>query len=245
MSTSLTWEWDNRCESRRAGWSESSSRRSWPNAWGVSRVSVTKWEDDDTIKITGENLYNLADALQCTAEWILDGVNPPSLVPGDRPRPVIPASDKVFVNRVSGIHVAAGSGAVIYDFEELDDSHSFRREWMQKEGLEPAHCKLVEVKGDSMFPTLNDGETIMVNTRERDPKHNRIYVLITEDGLRVKRLMQRSDKTWEIHSDNQAKHLYPTEPLVPLGRSPFGAAFAGTPAPCSPRHVNPACQLYL
>ncbi|MCM0866715.1 helix-turn-helix domain-containing protein, partial [Klebsiella pneumoniae] len=39
---------------------------------GVSRVSVTKWESGTT-KPDGENLHQLAVALQTTPEWILYG----------------------------------------------------------------------------------------------------------------------------------------------------------------------------
>jgi transcriptional regulator with XRE-family HTH domain len=39
---------------------------------GVSRVSVTKWESGTT-KPDGENLHQLAMALQTTPEWILYG----------------------------------------------------------------------------------------------------------------------------------------------------------------------------
>lgn len=39
---------------------------------GVSRVSVTKWENGTT-KPDGENLHQLAQALSTTPEWILYG----------------------------------------------------------------------------------------------------------------------------------------------------------------------------
>lgn len=118
---------------------------------------------------------------------------------------------KVYVRRVVGLRISAGTGELIHDFEEIDNRRAFDREWMQEEGLESAHCKLIDVKGDSMSPTLEDGETILVNTRERQKISGKVYALIGEDGIRVKRLLQRADNQWEIHSDNQMKHLYPTE----------------------------------
>ena len=137
-------------------------------------------------------------------------VPPPQSVREEAPN----YGNKVYVRRVVGLRVSAGSGEVIHDFEEVDNRRAFDREWMQEEGLEAAHCKLIDVKGDSMSPTLEDGETILVNTRDRAKVHNKIYALIGEDGIRVKRLLQRADRTWEIHSDNPMKHLYPTEPFI-------------------------------
>lgn len=121
---------------------------------------------------------------------------------------------KVYVRRVVGLRISAGTGEVIHDFEEVDNRRAFDREWMRDEGLDAAHCKLIDVKGDSMSPTLEDGETILVNTGDRTKVNNKVYALIGEDGIRVKRLLQRADRQWEIHSDNPMKHLYPTEPFI-------------------------------
>jgi len=39
---------------------------------GVSHVAVSQWEKDETVP-RGENLLRLAELLQCTAAWIIDG----------------------------------------------------------------------------------------------------------------------------------------------------------------------------
>ena len=39
---------------------------------GVSHVAVSQWEKDETLP-RGENLLRLAELLQCTAAWIIDG----------------------------------------------------------------------------------------------------------------------------------------------------------------------------
>lgn len=39
---------------------------------GVSHVAVSQWEKDETVP-RGENLLRLAEWLQCTAAWIIDG----------------------------------------------------------------------------------------------------------------------------------------------------------------------------
>lgn len=177
---------------------------------GVSRVAVTKWEDDDTIDLKGPNLLRLAEVLETTPDHIADGTPHEDPSRGQSSQGV----GKVYVSRISGVKIRAGTGEFIYDFEELDNSRAFDREWMRKEGLDPPHCKLIDVDGDSMSPTLENGETILINTRDRELRHNKIFALITDDGIRVKRVLRRADGQWEIHSDNTAKHLYPTEPFV-------------------------------
>ena len=61
---------------------------------GVSRVSVTKWENGTT-KPDGENLHQLAGVLQVTPEWILYGkgdadVDDIKLVPFLKPPTAVP-----------------------------------------------------------------------------------------------------------------------------------------------------------
>jgi len=130
-----------------------------------------------------------------------------------------PAADhepeKVFVSRIVGAKLSAGNGEVFYDYDQIDRSHSFRLDWMQHHGMKAENCKLWEASGESMWPTIENGELVLIHMRERDPIHAKVFALITEDGLRLKRLMRRSDGVWEIHSDNANKHLYPTETFVP------------------------------
>jgi SOS-response transcriptional repressor LexA len=42
------------------------------NSIGVSHVAVSQWEKEETVP-RGENLLRLAEWLQCTAAWIIDG----------------------------------------------------------------------------------------------------------------------------------------------------------------------------
>ena len=42
--------------------------------------------------------------------------------------------------------------------------------------------------GDSMSPTLDDGDQILVDTRETSPEREGIYVIRTDDVLNVKRV---------------------------------------------------------
>lgn len=122
-------------------------------------------------------------------------------------------TDKVLIRRITGAHLAAGDGEIAYDFEAVAD-RSFDAEWMRSRGLKAENCMLWTSRGDSMYPTIESGELVLVHLREREPMHAKVFALITEDGLRLKRLMRKSDNTWEIRSDNEDKRLYPTEPFV-------------------------------
>ena len=122
-------------------------------------------------------------------------------------------AEQVFVNRVKGARFAAGSGELVFEAEEIDKSHGFRRDYMQRRGLNPSRCKLFTVKGESMLPTLTDGAVVLVNMADREVVSGLVYALIVGDGLRVKRLFRRPDGVIEMRSDNPMQHMYPPEPI--------------------------------
>lgn len=56
--------------------------------------------------------------------------------------------------------------------------------------------------GDSMEPTFNDGDILLVDSGVPDVKVDGIYVLEANDRLYIKRVRQRMDGSFEISSDN-------------------------------------------
>ena len=112
------------------------------------------------------------------------------------------------------IGASAGPGA-INDAEALAGKIGFDEKWLRKQGLEPSKLSLIRVEGESMAPTLNDGDDIMVDksaatTRLRDG----IHVIRMDDVLMVKRLARGPAGRLSVLSDNPA---YPGWPDVDAG----------------------------
>lgn len=104
---------------------------------------------------------------------------------------------------------SAGPGAVASD-ERVTARLAFRQEWLRElTGGSPSGLSVITVTGDSMSPTLSDGDDILVDANDgADRLRDGIYVLRVEDMLNVKRLaMNPAGGGFEIHSDNPA---YPT-----------------------------------
>lgn len=110
--------------------------------------------------------------------------------------------DIVFIERVKA-KPRAGSGGLETDGEH-DGYYSFHSSFIaRKRGTEKT-MKIFEVAGDSMSPTLVDGDLIMINTGEIDVRSGYIYLLRMEDELMVKRLENRPGGILLIRSDNPA-----------------------------------------
>jgi SOS-response transcriptional repressor LexA len=104
--------------------------------------------------------------------------------------------------------LAAGAGAVNEEVGHTD-ALAFRRDWLRERAISPDQACLLTVTGDSMAPTLHDGDLVMIDRRRRDIRNRRVYALVDTDGTaRVKRLDVIPDRLLILTSDNPA---HPTE----------------------------------
>jgi hypothetical protein len=109
------------------------------------------------------------------------------------------------------VGASAGPGA-LNDVESLAGKIGFDEKWLRKIGVDPAHLSLIRVEGESMSPTLNDGDDIMVDRTAADgPLRDGIHVIRLDDALMVKRLAKGPGSRLSVMSDNPA---YPDWPDV-------------------------------
>ena len=112
---------------------------------------------------------------------------------------------------VSELAAAAGGGTVVDD-ERVTGRVKFRREWLARHGLAAGDCRVIQVLGESMEPTLVDGCSILVNQASRRRRVGRIFVVRTDDGLVVKRAGKDRADRWQLVSDSPNKQAWPTVP---------------------------------
>lgn len=80
----------------------------------------------------------------------------------------------------------------------------------------PENLALIECTGDSMEPTLHDGDELLVDTTANDIRSGAIYILRVAGALLAKRVQPRLDGTVMIISDNTR---YPPEVFQPSEES--------------------------
>jgi hypothetical protein len=132
-------------------------------------------------------------------EKLLGGIDTPAVKKGLRLIPQL------------AVGASAGPGA-INDAEALAGKIGFDEKWLRKQGLEPSKLSLIRVEGDSMAPTLNNGDDIMVdNNAATILLRDGIHVIRMDDVLMVKRLAKGPAGRLSVLSDNPA---YPDWPDV-------------------------------
>ncbi len=112
-----------------------------------------------------------------------------------------------------------GRGAL--ENQQIVDYVSFQTEWLQRAlNVDLRNLALVEVIGDSMSPTIDEGDLVLVDLREARFRHDGVYVLRTGSDLAVKRLQRQPDGELLIRSDNPAYESSTVKPddVALLGR---------------------------
>jgi len=100
------------------------------------------------------------------------------------------------------LQAGAGPGRLV-ESEQVVDFVSFKEDWVRNYLRVPRqNLALLDVKGDSMSPTMNDGDLILVDLRSSRLEDSAIYVIQFDDALLVKRIQRRFDGTVVIISDN-------------------------------------------
>ena len=117
-----------------------------------------------------------------------------------------------------GMEIAEGAGANPDD-ERVLGSFAFRDDWLRRHHLNPAQCRVIEVTGDSMEPTLQHRAVVLVDFQRTVRRHNKIFAVRAEDDPVVKRLRHADGKGWQLVSDNTAYKPVPwPEEAVVIGQ---------------------------
>lgn len=104
---------------------------------------------------------------------------------------------------VYDIEAAAGAGSVVEN-NEIANKLAFKKSWIRSSSNATADdLAVITVSGDSMNPTLYDGDHILVDMTLTSLNNDGIYVLRNDDMILVKRIsLNPVTKLCTIKSDN-------------------------------------------
>lgn len=98
---------------------------------------------------------------------------------------------------------SAGGGALNLDGPPVDHL-AFSKRWLSQNGISAGSSFLINVAGDSMEPSLYDGDLVMIDKRKTQVRSGRIYALRDGDALRIKRVELIPGTALILRSDNPA-----------------------------------------
>jgi phage repressor protein C with HTH and peptisase S24 domain len=168
-----------------------------------------------------DRLMPVASVLKVEVEWLIHGIGE---VEG--PPPFIENPDETFVAIAqAGVRPSMGGGSVVLEEQNASGrAYHFRKSWIKNDlKASPAQLRIMKVEGDSMEPTLMNGDTVLVDMARKSPNPPGIFVLDDGMGLVAKRLQHvpNSDPAAvRVISDNKRYPEYErmADEIVIVGR---------------------------
>jgi len=177
------------------------SRKKFVKGLGISEDTLINYENDETLPdiIFPQRLWDKYNKILTPEDlnWLLPGQNYETAPPDEYAR--VPLYD---------VHASAGGGAFVAE-EAVKDVLVFRKEWIANElRASVKDLAVIFVEGDSMTPTLNPGDILLVHKHNDEALKDGIYVIRLEDTLLVKRLQRLPGARLQVSSDNPAYSVF-------------------------------------
>ncbi len=91
---------------------------------------------------------------------------------------------------------------------EIQSTLAFKRNWLRSKGAKPEHLIVMYADGQSMQPTINHKDVLLVDRSKIEPVDSSVFVLTSREGAIVKRLVQAPLGQWILRSDNSDKDTH-------------------------------------
>ncbi|MBW2618508.1 MAG: helix-turn-helix domain-containing protein [Deltaproteobacteria bacterium] len=227
----------------------------------LSKATIQKYEGGQIPK--GLHLAALSRVLEITTDYLLFGegpmqrdllvrsvaqeaalsraaerpTQPPSVndAPSELVIPQIGTVDPACFDLVplAEAELSAGGGAFV--LSEADGApHAFRKDWLNRVATSPNNVVLLQIKGDSMEPTIIDGDIVLMDKGRQRIVDGYIFGLGVDETVMIKRLYLLPNGRIQIKSDSPSFDPFEMErgEMRVLGQIIWRA---GRPRPTPPR----------
>lgn len=173
----------------------------------VSVETARKWLSGESIPAT-KRIPSIADWLGVRGEWLLTGqgqMEAAGTAAGAVQMPPLAGRADVVDVPVMNAAGSMGGGLLAPEHDAIVDHMRLATEWIRRNLTavsRPANLAVLTAYGDSMTPTFNSGDMLLVDTGVADLKLDAVYVLDRDGELFIKRVQRRMDGALVIRSDN-------------------------------------------
>jgi len=168
----------------------------------ASPETVTNWRTGKT-RAPFDSIFKMTRTAGVSMGWLATGVHSQG---GSTPSSLF-----TFVRRFD-VELSAGGGTVTGDREM--QALAFRTDWLARHiGTAAESLSVVQARGDSMEPTIQDRALVLVDHSIRSIQDDGIYAFRMDDALFIKRVQTQMTGGVLLLSDNPA---YPSQPIDDL-----------------------------
>lgn len=144
-----------------------------------------------------DHLVRIREAFGVSIDWILTGSG--SKLINEMPK------DSFDYVPMAKAQISAGGGAFEQE-EGVKEYYSFRKDWLSRTVTSTKDAWLLTVTGNSMEPTIYDGDAVMVDLGRTHIVDGNLYAIRLDGTIMVKRLSLRPEGKIRIISDNKFEH---------------------------------------
>lgn len=165
----------------------------------MADTSAIKGDMSPQISLSGDQQRRVLD----TSEKKTGDTSPVSICSTRRPREGSPPDgvQPIFIPKVQA-RLSAGTGSLEVD-ADVEGFFAFRSSWIRKKGC-PSKMVLMTVSGDSMSPTIENGDMVLINQGLKDVIAGGIYAVGVDESILVKRLDKKPGKIVLISDNREA-----------------------------------------
>ena len=160
------------------------SGRAFAKEAGISYSTLHNYLTNTSLP-TLDNLIALATYANVSVQWLATGESSE-----ERDGLNLSASnDETFaeIEDCREVRISAGGGGFNDEYKPYQTT-KVEKAWLDSRRLKAEDCAMFLVSGDSMQPTLKDGEEIIVDRSKTDLKDGKIFVLNNEGAMLVKKV---------------------------------------------------------
>ena len=174
-------------------------------ATGASKGTVTNWISGVNAP-TNERLIKLAQALKTTSSWLLTGNSSPEFAqvePWDSNTPL--DDDEVEIPFFKDFSFACGGGSISEAIANETRKLRMSKATLRNLSITKENAVAATAMGDSMSPTIKDGDTIHLDLGRKNIKDGKIFAICIGGLFYCKRLYNLPLGGVRIVSDNSTE----------------------------------------
>lgn len=169
---------------------------------GVTRPTIGNWIEEKSMP-AGDNLNNLANALGVDPNWLITGSTKPQLTPistWDSNTPL--DDDEIEIPFFKDFAFACGSGSMSEAIANETRKLRMSKATIRNLSITKENAVAATASGDSMSPTIKDGDTIHIDLGRKTVKDGKIFAVCIGGLFYCKRLYNLPFGGVRIVSDN-------------------------------------------
>jgi len=157
-----------------------------------------------------EMLLKISQITNYSLHWLLTGQGPLFIEATES----MVREDSAFYGVLDGFTVISNlaledeAGMEVQGIEQGGaERYAFRRQWLHSKG-KVEDLVLIEARGDSMDPTIADGDVVLIDRSKKQVVVGNMYALRTKNAVMVKRLQPIGAARIKVMSDNKLYDSY-------------------------------------